>query len=66
VIAFAPPLDQTPTLPSMLLVGTLVTVEAPSTVKLARSEPSNGVANAGEALQRAPIVTNDNMDQFFE
>ena len=42
MIAFAPPLDQTPTFPTMVLVGTLVTVEAPRTVKLAKSEPSNG------------------------
>jgi hypothetical protein len=35
----------TPTFPTMVLVGTLVTVEAPRTVKLAKSEPSNGVAD---------------------
>jgi hypothetical protein len=53
VIAFAPPLDQTPTFPTIVLVGTLVTVEAPRTVKLAKSEPSIGSADAMGALKSA-------------
>jgi hypothetical protein len=36
----------------MTLVGTLVTVDAPSTVKLARSAPSKGIAHAAEGPQR--------------
>jgi hypothetical protein len=62
VIAFAPPLDQTPTFPTMVLVGILVTVEAPRTVKLAKLEPSNGVAHAGEAAPNAPIAANARSD----
>ncbi|TAL88299.1 MAG: hypothetical protein EPN71_14980 [Rhodanobacter sp.] len=58
VIAFAPPLDQTPTFPLMVLGGTLVTVEPPRTVKLAKSEPNIGVANAAPGPQQAPITAN--------
>jgi hypothetical protein len=49
-IEFAPPLDQTPTFPLMLLVGTLTTAEAPRIEKLAKSEPNIGAAdtNAGQ------------------
>lgn len=46
MMALAPPLDQTPTLPSMVLVGTFVTVDDPKTVKLANDVPSKGVADA--------------------
>src|SRR5487761_2704598 len=42
----------------MALVGTLVTVEAPRTVKLAKSEPSSGVADAGAEPQQTPIAAN--------
>jgi len=56
VIALAPPLDQTPTLPTITLVGTLVTVEAPRTVKLARSPPSIGMADPGEAKLNNPAT----------
>jgi hypothetical protein len=62
VIAFAPPLDQTPTFPTMLLVGTLVTVEAPRTVKLAKSEPNNGVADAGAEPQKALVTASARID----
>lgn len=50
--AFAPPLDQTPTFPTMVLVGTLVTVDAPSTVKLSRSSPNIGAADTEEIPDR--------------
>ena len=60
VIALAPPLDQTPTFPTMVLVGTLVTVSAPRTVKLAKSGPSNGVAPTGETLQIPTSARADN------
>ena len=53
MIALAPPLDQTPTFPTTVLVGTLVTVEAPSTAKLAKSEPSKGTANPGEEPEKS-------------
>jgi len=65
VIAFAPPLDHTPTLPVMTLVGTLVTVEAPKTVKLASFEPSNGAAHDGDVAQNTPIVANASIDNDF-
>jgi hypothetical protein len=65
VIAFAPPLDQTPTFPTMVLVGTLVTVSAPKTVKLAKSEPSIGAAHAGEAPQNAPTTANARTDNVL-
>jgi hypothetical protein len=63
VIAFAPPLDQTPTFPSMTLAGTLVTVVAPRTVKLAKSEPRIGVAHAGVTPESAPITANEKVDK---
>jgi hypothetical protein len=61
VIEFAPPLDQTPTFPPRLLVGTLTTAEAPRTVKFATSEPNIGEAdtNAGQrsaATAAAPNI----------
>jgi hypothetical protein len=46
----------------MVLVGILDTVEAPRTVKLAKSEPSNGVAHAGEAPQSTPTTANARVD----
>ena len=55
-MAFAPPLDQTPTFPTMVLGETLVTVEAPKTVKLAKSAPSIGVAQAAEEAQNTPTI----------
>jgi len=61
-MAFAPPLDQTPTFPLMVLVGTLVTVDAPRTVKLAKSEPSTGVADAGEEPQNTASTVSANAD----
>lgn len=58
MMAFAPPLDQTPTFPTMVLIGMLVTVEAPRTVKLAKSGPSSGVADAEVEPQQTPITAN--------
>jgi hypothetical protein len=56
VIAFAPPLDQTPTLPPIVLVGTLVTVEEPRTVKLCKSGSSNDAADAGEIPHKRAAI----------
>ena len=53
VMALAPPLCQTPTWPPITLGDTLVTVLAPSTVKLARSDPKRGAAWAAKGEQSA-------------
>src|SRR5512146_381758 len=45
----------------MVLVGTLVTAEAPRTVKLARSAPSIGVANACDG-PRASATSNGSVN----
>ena len=69
MIALAPPLDQTPTFPTTVLVGTLVTVEEPRTAKLAKSEPSSGTANPGDGAQRrsAPkaVLASTDENRYF-
>ena len=59
---FVPPLDQTPTFPTMVLVGIFVTVEATRTVKFAKSEPRIGVAQAGVVAHNAVIPANTRTD----
>ncbi|CAH1073932.1 hypothetical protein NTG1052_210108 [Candidatus Nitrotoga sp. 1052] len=57
-------LFETPRFPPRVVgrVPVLVTDEAPRTAKLARAEPNNGVAHAGEEPQNTPITANDSID----
>jgi hypothetical protein len=46
-------------------MGTLVTVSAPRTVKLAKLDPSNGVAKAGAAAQNTASTAKVHVDNDF-
>ena len=49
----------------MVLVGTLVTPAAPSTAKLAKSEPSIGADHAGPAPKNTPTTANARIGKDF-
>lgn len=56
---------ETPTFPTMTLGETLVTAEAPNTVKLAKSVPSNGVAHTWVAPHSVPITAHAKLDKYL-
>jgi hypothetical protein len=64
VTALAPPLDQTPTFPTTVLVGTLVTVEPARTAK-SPAVPSIGAAHTWAVPHNVPSTANVSIDKRF-
>ena len=56
---------KTPTFPTTVLVGTLVTVEAPSTAKLAKSLPRMGAAKPRAGVKAVATMSGINSFLIF-